>query len=113
MWIPQVLISFFETVSKSFDFLSKTQPTPEMSQQIYNDKRAVMLVKDRILIENKIFQKIKNVPDANVESEVRSKTDLSESDTMELVVNITARIKQYRNVHPIISGWRRFTRRNQ
>jgi len=106
-----LLRTIFDTVGKSFDFLSKTQPTPEMSRQIYDDKRAVLLTEQRIKIETKIFNKIKNVPDADIEKEVRYITDISEEETQQLISNIQARINKYRDVHPIISGWRRFKKR--
>lgn len=88
--------------------VEKALPSEKIQEAKFEVKKPTLEIRERIKRQNKIFNRIKNVPDADVESFVREFTDLNEEDTEIMVRNISDRLKDYRRDHPIISGWRRF-----
>ena len=90
--------------------VEKALPSEKIQEAKFEVKKPTLEIHERIKRQNKIFNKIKNVPDADVRNFVLEFTDLTEKDTEIMVENITARIAEYRRDYPIISGWRRFTK---
>ena len=88
--------------------VEKALPSEKIQEAKFEVKKPTLEIRERIKRQNKIFNKIKNVPDADVRSFVLEFTDLNEEDTEIMVRNISDRLKDYRRDHPIISGWRRF-----
>jgi hypothetical protein len=90
--------------------VEKALPSEKIQQAKFEVTKPTLEISERIKRQNKIFNKIKNVPDADVRNFVLEFTDLNEEDTDIMVKNITVRIAEYRRDFPIISGWRRFTK---
>ena len=90
--------------------VEKALPSEKIQEAKFELKKPTLEIGERIKRQNKIFNKIKNVPDADVRSFVLEFTDTNEEDTDIMVKNITVRIAEYRRDFPIISGWRRFTK---
>ena len=90
--------------------VGKALPSEKIQEAKFEVKKPTLEIHERIKRQNKIFNRIKNVPDADVRSFVLEFTDLNEEDTEIMVRNISDRLKDYRRDHPIISGWRRFTK---
>ena len=90
--------------------VEKALPSEKIQEAKFEVKKPTLEIHERIKRQNKIFNRIKNVPDADVESFVREFTDMNEEDTRIMVRNVSDRLKDYRRDHPIISGWRRFTK---
>ena len=90
--------------------VEKALPSEKIQDEKFEVKKPTLEISERIKRQNKIFNKIKNIPDADVRNFVLEFTDLTEKDTEIMVENITARIAEYRRDYPIISGWRRFTK---
>ena len=90
--------------------INKAQPSEKIQEGKFEVKKPTLEISERIRRQNKIFNRIKNIPDADVRSFVLELTDLNEGDTEIMVSNITARIAEHRRDHPLISGWRRFTK---
>ena len=90
--------------------VEKALPSEKIQQAKFEVTKPTLEISERIKRQNKIFNKIKNVPDADVRNFVLEFTDLNEEDTEIMVKNITVRIAEYRRDFPIISGWRRFTK---
>jgi hypothetical protein len=103
------LFGFGEATAKAVS--DRTDPE-EVKVSKHEIKKPTLELNERLKRQNKIFNRIKNVPDADVRNSVLEFTDLNEEDTNLMVSNISARINEYRRDHPIISGWRRFTKRN-
>jgi len=104
------LTALFEAIKAAFVFSTKVAPSEKIQEAKFEVKKPTLEISERIKRQNKIFQKIKNVPDADVRSFVLEFTDANEEDTDIMVKNITVRIAEYRRDFPIISGWRRFTK---
>lgn len=105
------LLALLEALKEGFTFATKVTPSEEIQESKHEIKKPTLEVKERIRRQQKIFNKIKNVPDADVRSFVLEFTDMNEEDTALMVENITVRIAEYRRDYPIISGWRRFLRK--
>ena len=98
----------FELLIGTNKVVEKALPSEKIQEAKFEKTLPTLEVAERIKRQNKIFNKIKNVPDADVESFVREFTDMNEEDTRIMVRNVSDRLKDYRRDHPIISGWRRF-----
>ena len=90
--------------------VEKALPSEKIQEAKFELKKPTLEIHERIRRQQKIFNKIKNVPDADVKSFVEELTDMSEEDTEIMVRNVSDRLKDYRRNFPIISGWRRFTK---
>ena len=90
--------------------VEKALPSEKIQEAKFEVKKPTLEIHERIRRQQKIFNKIKNVPDADVKSFVEEFTDMSEEDTEIMVRNVSDRLKDYRRNFPIISGWRRFTK---
>ena len=90
--------------------VEKALPSEKIQEAKFEVKKPTLEISKRIRRQQKIFNKIKNVPDADVKSFVKEFTDMSEEDTEIMVRNVSDRLKDYRRDYPIISGWRRFTK---
>lgn len=90
--------------------VEKALPSEKIQEAKFELKKPTLEIHERIRRQQKIFNKIKNVPDADVRNFVLEFTDMNEEDTDIMVKNITVRIAEYRRNFPIISGWRRFTK---
>ena len=88
--------------------VEKALPSEKIQEAKFELKKPTLEIHERIRRQQKIFNKIKNVPDADVRNFVLEFTDMNEEDTDIMVKNITVRIAEYRRDYPIISGWRRF-----
>lgn len=110
MWLVNLLKSFLETWTSTNKVIEKSLPSEKIQEGKFEINKPTLELNERVKRQNKIFNKIKNVPDADVRSFVSEFTDLNEADTEIMVRNITDRIKDYRRDHPIISGWKRFTK---
>ena len=88
--------------------VEKALPSEKIQEAKFEVKKPTLEISERIRRQQKIFNKIKNVPDADVKSFVEEFTDMNEEDTRIMVRNVSDRLKDYRRDHPIISGWRRF-----
>ena len=108
MW--KTLYAAFKVWIGINDVIEKALPSEKIQEAKFEVKKPTLEIHERIKRQNKIFNKIKNVPDADVRNFVLEFTDLTEKDTEIMVENITARIAEYRRDYPIISGWRRFTK---
>ena len=104
------IVAFFEFLIGVNKVVEKSLPSEKIQEAKFEVKKPTLEIGERIKRQNKIFSKIKNVPDADVRSFVLEFTDLNEEDTNIMVKNITVRIEEYRRDFPIISGWRRFTK---
>lgn len=102
--IFQFLIGVNKVVEKSL-------PSEKVAEEKFEIQKPTLEINERIKRQNKIFNKIKNLPDADVKSFVLEFTDLNEKDTEIMVQNITDRIAEHRRDHPLISGWKRFNRK--
>ena len=91
--------------------VEKALPSEKIQEAKFEVKKPTLEIHERIKRQNKIFNKIKNVPDADVRSFVLEFTDSNEEDTEIMVKNITVRIAEYRRDYPIISGWKRFMKK--
>lgn len=104
----------FEWLFRAWDSANKVAekalPDAELQKKQFEIKKPTLEVNERIKRQNKIFNKIKNVPDADIRSFVLEWTDLNEEDTETMVKNITVRIAEYRRDYPIVSGWKRFNK---
>lgn len=108
MW--KTLYAAFKVWIGINDVIEKALPSEKIQEAKFEVKKPTLEIHERIKRQNKIFNKIKNIPDADVRNFVLEFTDLTEKDTEIMVENITARIAEYRRDYPIISGWRRFTK---
>ena len=108
MW--KTLYAAFKVWIGINDVIEKALPSEKIQEAKFEVKKPTLEISERIKRQNKIFNKIKNIPDADVRNFVLEFTDLTEKDTEIMVENITARIAEYRRDYPIISGWRRFTK---
>lgn len=108
MW--QVILAAFKVWIGINKVVEKALPSEKIQEAKFEKTLPTLEVGERIKRQNKIFNKIKNVPDADVKSFVLEFTDLNKEDTEIMVKNITVRIAEYRRDFPIISGWRRFTK---
>ena len=106
MW--QAILAAFKVWVGINKVVEKALPSEKIQEAKFEVKKPTLEIRERIKRQNKIFNKIKNVPDADVESFVREFTDMNEEDTRIMVRNVSDRLKDYRRDHPIISGWRRF-----
>ena len=106
MW--QAILAAFKVWIGINKVVEKALPSEKIQEAKFEKTLPTLEIHERIKRQNKIFNKIKNVPDADVESFVREFTDMNEEDTEIMVKNITVRIAEYRRDYPIISGWRRF-----
>lgn len=95
-------------VSKAVEVRTKPEEVQVSEHQI---KKPRLETSELIRRQQRIFNKIKNVPNADVRSFVLEWTDMNEDDTEVMVKNIEIRIAEYRRDHPIISGWKRFIKR--
>ena len=102
------LTALFNAITGVSKAIEKGMPNENMQEKKFEKTLPTLEIHERIKRQNKIFNKIKNVPDADVESFVKEFTDMSEEDTEIMVRNVSDRLKDYRRDHPIISGWRRF-----
>ena len=98
----------FELLIGTNKVVEKALPSEKIQEAKFEVKKPTLEIHERIRRQQKIFNKIKNVPDADVKSFVEEFTDMSEEDTEIMVRNVSDRLKDYRRDHPIISGWRRF-----
>ena len=108
MW--QAILAAFKVWIGINKVVEKALPSEKIQEAKFEVKKPTLEIHERIKRQNKIFNKIKNVPDADVKSFVKEFTDMSEEDTEIMVRNVSDRLKDYRRDHPIISGWRRFTK---
>ena len=108
MW--QAILAAFKVWIGINDVIEKALPSEKIQEAKFEVKKPTLEIHERIRRQQKIFNKIKNVPDADVKSFVKEFTDMSEEDTEIMVRNVSDRLKDYRRDHPIISGWRRFTK---
>ncbi len=108
MW--QAILAAFKVWIGINKVVEKALPSEKIQEAKFEVKKPTLEISERIKRQNKIFNKIKNIPDADVRNFVLEFTDLTEKDTEIMVENITARIAEYRRDYPIISGWRRFTK---
>ncbi len=108
MW--QAILAAFKVWIGINKVVEKALPSEKIQEAKFEVKKPTLEITERIKRQNKIFNKIKNVPDADVRNFVLEFTDLNEEDTDIMVKNITVRIAEYRRDYPIISGWRRFTK---
>jgi len=108
MW--QAILAAFKVWIGINKVVEKALPSEKIQEAKFEKTLPTLEISERIKRQNKIFNKIKNVPDADVKSFVMEFTDLNEEDTEIMVKNISDRLKDYRRDHPIISGWRRFTK---
>jgi hypothetical protein len=108
MW--QAILAAFKVWIGINKVVEKALPSEKIQEAKFEVKKPTLEIGERIKRQNKIFNKIKNVPDADVKSFVLEFTDMNEEDTEIMVKNITVRIAEYRRDFPIISGWRRFTK---
>lgn len=108
MW--QAILAAFKVWIGINKVVEKALPSEKIQEAKFEVKKPTLEIDERIKRQNKIFNKIKNVPDADVRSFVLEFTDTNEEDTDIMVKNITVRIAEYRRDFPIISGWRRFTK---
>lgn len=106
----QLLTAFFNAIFGLSKAVEKGLPSDKIQEAKFEVKKPTLEIHERIKRQNKIFNKIKNVPDADVRNFVLEFTDMNEQDTDIMVKNITVRIAEYRRDFPIISGWRRFTK---
>ena len=104
------LTALFNAIAGVSKAVEKGMPSDKIQEAKFEVKKPTLEITERIKRQNKIFNKIKNVPDADVRNFVLEFTDLNEEDTDIMVKNITVRIAEYRRDYPIISGWRRFTK---
>lgn len=104
------LTALFNAITGVSKAVEKGLPTDKIQEAKFEKTLPTLEISERIKRQNKIFNRIKNVPDADVESFVKEFTDMNEEDTEITVKNITVRIAEYRRDYPIISGWRRFTK---
>lgn len=104
------LTALFNAITGVSKAVEKGMPNENMQEKKFEKTLPTLEVGERIKRQNKIFNKIKNVPDADVRNFVLEFTDLNQEDTDIMVKNITVRIAEYRRDFPIISGWRRFTK---
>jgi len=104
------LTALFNAITGVSKAIEKGMPNENMQEKKFEKTLPTLEIHERIKRQNKIFNKIKNVPDADAESFVKEFTDMNEEDTEIMVKNISDRLKDYRRDHPIISGWRRFTK---
>lgn len=109
MW--KVFEWFFRAWDSANKVAEKALPNAELQNKQFEIKKQTLEVTELIKRQNKIFNRIKNVPDADVKSYVLEFTDLNEQDTETMVTNITSRIAEYRRDYPIVSGWKRFNKR--
>ena len=100
----------FELLIGTNKVVEKALPSEKIQEAKFELKKPTLEIHERIRRQQKIFNKIKNVPDADVKSFVEEFTDMSEEDTEIMVRNVSDRLKDYRRNFPIISGWRRFTK---
>lgn len=108
MW--KTLYAAFKVWIGINDVIEKALPSEKIQEEKFEVKKPTLEISERIRRQQKIFNKIKNVPDADVKSFVKEFTDMSEEDTEIMVRNVSDRLKDYRRDYPIISGWRRFTK---
>ena len=108
MW--QAILAAFKVWIGINDVIEKALPSEKIQEAKFEVKKPTLEIHERIRRQQKIFNKIKNVPDADVKSFVKEFTDMSEEDTEIMVRNVSDRLKDYRRNFPIISGWRRFTK---
>lgn len=105
----------FEWLFRAWDSANKVAvkalPNEKIQEAHFEIKKPTLEISERIRRQNKIFNKIKNVPDADVRSFVLEFTDSNEEDAEIMVKNITVRIAEYRRDYPIISGWKRFMKK--
>ena len=106
MWLTEL----FKAIGAMFTFGATVAPSDKLREDRFEVKKPTLETTERIRRQNKIFNKIKNVPDADIRSFVLEWTDLNEEDTETMVKNITVRIAEYRRDYPIISGWKRFNK---
>ena len=106
MW--QAILAAFKVWIGINKVVEKALPSEKIQEAKFELKKPTLEIHERIRRQQKIFNKIKNVPDADVKSFVEEFTDMSEEDTEIMVRNVSDRLKDYRRDHPIISGWRRF-----
>jgi len=110
MW--NFITAFFQSVTASFMFLEKTIPPQERQQEMFDMKKEKEKVKNRQEIEDRIFRRIKNIPNVVVEDEVGFVMDLTPEESDQLVRVLRVRVEHYRASHPIISGWKRFNKKS-
>ncbi len=108
MW--KTLYAAFKVWIGINDVIEKALPSEKIQEEKFEVKKPTLEISERIRRQQKIFNKIKNVPDADVKSFVKEFTDMSEEDTEIMVRNVSDRLKDHRRDYPIISGWRRFTK---
>jgi len=111
-WLA-IVKAFFDAitgVSKAVEVRTKPE---EIQVSEHTIKKPRLETTELIRRQQKVFNKIKNVPDADVKSFVLEWTDMNEEDTEVMVKNITTRIAEYRRDFPVISGWRRFLKKNK
>jgi hypothetical protein len=106
----EFLAALFNAIAGVSKAVEKGMPNDKIQEAKFEVKKPTLEIHERIKRQNKIFNKIKNVPDADVRNFVLEFTDTNEEDTDIMVKNITVRIAEYRRDFPIISGWRRFTK---
>ena len=104
------LTALFNAITGVSKAVEKGMPNEKIQEAKFEVKKPTLEISKRIRRQQKIFNKIKNVPDADVKSFVKEFTDMSEEDTEIMVRNVSDRLKDYRRDYPIISGWRRFTK---
>ncbi len=104
------LTALFNAITGVSKAVENGMPNEKIQEAKFEVKKPTLEIHERIRRQQKIFNKIKNVPDADVKSFVEEFTDMSEEDTEIMVRNVSDRLKDYRRDHPIISGWRRFTK---
>lgn len=103
-------VAFFEFLIGVNKVVEKALPSEKIQEVKFEKTLPTLEIHERIKRQNKIFNKIKNVPDADVRNFVLEFTDMNEEDTEIMVKNISDILKEYRRDYPIISGWRRFTK---
>ena len=108
MW--ELITALFNAITGVSKAVEKGLPSDKIQEAKFEVKKPTLEISERIKQQKRIFNKIKNVPDADIRSFVLEFTDSNEEDTEIMVKNITVRIAEYRRDYPIISGWRRFTK---
>lgn len=106
----KALLDSITGVSKAVEVRTKPEEVQVSEHQI---KKPRLETGELMRRQQKIFNKIKNVPDADVRSFVLEWTDMNEEDTEVMTRNIEIRIAEYRRDFPNISGWRRFIKRGK
>ena len=108
-----LLIKIFGFGQATAEAVTATADPEEVKVSKHEIKKPRLETGELMRRQQKIFNKIKNVPDADVKSFVLEWTDMNEEDTEVMTRNIEIRIAEYRRNFPIISGWKRFIKKGK